>query len=242
MSSSIILKNYAGTCNYQLPEWATRALHERNVTTREYQHAKRIKSYLLAEQYPYIHLFDGGISDNLGIRAIVDTVFMEGGIWKKLIDLDLDETTTKIAIIVVNARKEMDVQFTKKDYSIPLFDTISVATSIPLDKYSFETMEILRNNMSQWRTAITARRCQGKKKPESETSPAVSTKIPECGVQTYLIEVSFELMADESEREYLDSLPTSFNLEPNDVDRLKAAAQQILTDSVKFQNLITDMQ
>ena len=240
--SSIILKNYAGTCNYQLPEWATRALHERNVTTREYQHANRINNYLLAEQYPYIHLFDGGISDNLGIRAIVDTVFMEGGIWKKLIDLDLDENTTKIAIIVVNARKEMDVQFTKKDYSIPLFDTISVATSIPLDKYSFETMEILRNNMSQWRTAITARRCQGKKKPESETSAAVSTKIPECEVQTYLIEVSFELMADESEREYLDSLPTSFNLEPNDVDRLKAAARHILNDSVKFKNLVADMQ
>jgi NTE family protein len=29
--TSIILKNYAGTCNYHLPEWATKALDERQV-------------------------------------------------------------------------------------------------------------------------------------------------------------------------------------------------------------------
>ncbi|MEJ2545551.1 MAG: PspC domain-containing protein [Calditrichaceae bacterium] len=48
---------------------------EPSFTTRKYQYAKQIYSYLLAEQYPYIHLFDGGLSDNLGIRTIVDITF-----------------------------------------------------------------------------------------------------------------------------------------------------------------------
>jgi len=69
--SSIILKNYAGTCGYQLPEWATKALDERQVNTRRYHLAKILSDYQDTEAQPYIHLLDGGISDNLGIRVII---------------------------------------------------------------------------------------------------------------------------------------------------------------------------
>jgi NTE family protein len=105
-------------------------------------------------------LLDGGISDNLGIRVLFGINFLEGGIWKKLEELDL-ESTSKLAIIIVNAQKEVDTSFTQRGFSIPLLDTLGAVSSAPLSQYSFETMEILRNNMAGWREAITAGRCQG---------------------------------------------------------------------------------
>jgi NTE family protein len=57
-----------------------------------------------------------------------------------------------------------------------------------------------------------------------------------------LIEVNFDAMEDESERKHLKSLPTSFHLEPKDVDRLREAAKKILTQSEEFQSLVEDLE
>jgi NTE family protein len=51
----------------------------------------------------------------------------------------------------------------------------------------------------------------------------------------------FEQIADESERQHLLSLPTSFYLEPEDVNRLKAAARELLSTSAEFQRLVSDL-
>jgi NTE family protein len=117
--SSIILKNYAGTCNYTMPEWATEALRKRRIATRRYKIAKRMDTYLNVDKYPYIHLQDGGISDNLGVRLMIDITLAEGNIWNKLEELDL-KNTSRLVIIVVNAQKEQDISFAKRDFSIPL--------------------------------------------------------------------------------------------------------------------------
>lgn len=239
--SSIILKNYAGTCGYQLPEWATKALDERQVNTRRYHLAKILSDYQDTEAQPYIHLLDGGISDNLGIRVIINLTYAEGDIWNKLKKLDLTQTS-KLAIIAVNAQKGVDTSFTQRDFSIPIFDTFGAVGSIPLDQYSFETMEFLRYNMARWRETITAGRCgeaataAGVNKSDTQGAP------PACAAQTYLIEVDFARLQDESEREHLKQLPTTFHLEPNEVDRLRTAAQKVLAGSAEFKKLIHDMQ
>jgi len=224
-----------------MPEWATKALRERQVNTRRYNHAKLLSDYLNTEEQPYIHLFDGGISDNLGIRPLINLTIIEGGIWNKLKDLDL-ESTRKMVVIVVNAQKEVDTSFTKRDYSVPLLDTLGAASAAPLNQYSFETMELLINNMSHWKNAITAGRCKEAASSKSEAGKNTSGATPACAAQTYVIEVAFEMLQDESEREHLQHLPTSFNLEPNDVDRLTAAARQILQNSKTFQALVKDLQ
>ena len=96
--------------------------------------------------------------------------------------------------------------------------------------------------MSHWRELITAGRC-GEATPITHRKLQVtSNAIPTCATQTYLIELDFDRLQNESERNYLKHLPTSFNLEPDDVDRLKAAARKILADSVEFKKLVDDLQ
>jgi len=235
--SSVILKNYAGTCDYRLPEWALKAMKGKITSSRQYHHAKTLKAYLDVENYPYIHLFDGGISDNLGIRVIINATLIEGKIWKKLEEMNLKETN-KLAIIVINSRKDQDVSFAKKDYSIPFIETLGVASSVPLDHYSFETMEVLRDSMKRWQESITKGRCKEVKSKAHNDGKSDSTENHDCAAKTYLIEVGFDALVDKTEREHLQELPTSFNLESEDVDRLRKAARLILQESDEFQDLI----
>jgi NTE family protein len=56
------------------------------------------------------------------------------------------------------------------------------------------------------------------------------------------VEVKFDALDDEAERHYFKQLPTSFALKPEEVDKLRNAARQILTNSKEFQRLIQDLQ
>jgi NTE family protein len=239
--SSIVLKNYAGTCDYQLPEWAAEALRDRQVTTRRYQDAIFLNSYLDIEKFPFIHLFDGGISDNLGVRFILNYTAQAENIWHKLEELDL-ENTRRLAIIVINAKNKMKTDFAKQSRSAPIIDTIGVISSIPLDRYSFDTLDLLRRSITGWKKSITAGRCEKLKKRRVSQKTDSTTQKLDCAAETYLIEVSLDLIADNNEREYLLGLPTSFRLKPEDIDRLNTAARELLTDSAEFQRLVGDLQ
>lgn len=232
--STIVLKNYAGTCDYQLPEWAAEAIREDSEVTRRYQNARILSSYLDIEKYSYIHLFDGGLSDNLGVRFILNYTAQRKNIWQQMHSLGL-HNTDKLAIIVINARNRMKIDFAKERQSAPMIDTIGLISSIPLDRYSFDTLELLRRHIKGWEKSMTAERCKNLK--ADSDSPDRS-----CFAKTYLIEISLDQTPDESERQHLLSLPTSFYLEPKDVDRLKAAAHELLSASPEFQRLVSDLQ
>jgi len=232
--SSIVLKNYAGTCGYQLPQWAADAIRERLEYTRRYQNAKNLSSYIDTEKFAYIHLFDGGISDNLGVRFILNYTAQTENVWQQMQALNL-QNTTKLAIIVINAKNRMKIDFAKERQSAPIIDTIGLISSIPLDRYSFDTLDLLRRDIKGWEKSITAERCKNLK--TDSNSPDRS-----CSARTYLIEINLEQTPDESERQHLLSLPTSFYLEPEDVNRLKAAARELLSISTEFQRLVSDLQ
>jgi NTE family protein len=77
--SPIILRNYAGQCNTKTPSWITEALEKPDLTNRTYYHALRTNTYLDPNTKPYIHLVDGGVADNLGLRASMDFIAASGG-------------------------------------------------------------------------------------------------------------------------------------------------------------------
>lgn len=63
------LKNYAGTCGFQMPPWLPAAAHQEADTIAR----DRARAFLLLadpRKRPYLHLVDGGVSDNLGLRSI----------------------------------------------------------------------------------------------------------------------------------------------------------------------------
>jgi NTE family protein len=106
-------------------------------------------------------------------------------------------------------------------------------SSISIFRYNTETIALLRESFRTWTEEIQRGRCP---------SGQISTEPGSCGdIQFYLIEVKFDALRDEAERSYFKRLPTSFSLKPEEVDKLRDAAQRILTQSTEFQRLLQDL-
>lgn len=235
----ITLYNYAGSCDYEAPRWVKRALEQPALSRRRFQKAVHLRSYMDAQMRPYIHLIDGGIADNLGLRAVIDWLIAPGEMWQALQYLGW-ENTRKVVFILVNAEQGPDFQPDHMEKTLSSRSVLKSVTNIPISRYNFETVELLKGNFKQWTEEIRSRRCAAADSAGG-TDPAYSEADPCADIQFYLVEVDFDAVPDKSERSHLMGLPTSFNLPPESVDRLRAAAHQVLTHSPEFQRLLRDL-
>jgi NTE family protein len=69
--STVVLRNYAGTCPVEFPPWAKAAQASADTSSRAAHLARQMSKYADREAKPYIHLYDGGLSDNLGVRPFI---------------------------------------------------------------------------------------------------------------------------------------------------------------------------
>lgn len=237
--SPITLYNYAGSCDYEAPRWVRRALEQPALSRRRFQKAVHLRSYMDAQMRPYIHLIDGGIADNLGLRAVIDFLIAPGEMWQALQYLGW-ENTRKVVFILVNAEQGPDFQPDHMEKTLSSRSVLKSVTNIPISRYNFETVELLKGNFKQWTEEIRSRRCAAADSAGG-TDPAYSEAEPCADIKFYLVEVDFDAVPDKSERSHLMGLPTSFNLPPESVDRLRAAAHQVLTHSPEFQRLLRDL-
>jgi NTE family protein len=58
----------------------------------------------------------------------------------------------------------------------------------------------------------------------------------------YFVEVDFDKLADGKRRKAMKRLPTTFDLPVEQVDDLRAAAREIVTNSRDFQEFMRDME
>lgn len=231
--SPITLRNYAGSCGYKLPVILQKAVEARELPNREFDLANNIMPFLDGRKKPYIHLVDGGVSDNLGVRVMLEKVTMLGDAWKSLQAGDLTGVH-KIVMIIVNAETEIDTKWDRQESTPPFAAMLDSYSSIAISRYNVETVALLKEVAPRWADEIRRGRC-----PEGkiETTPG------SCGdIEFYIVEVKFDALKDMAERSYLKRLATSFSLESADVDKLREAAQRILVESKEYQRLLRDLQ
>ncbi len=216
----IVLKNYAGQCDHKVPRWISDALAKPDPTSRVYYNAVMMKTYLDAETKPYIHLIDGGVSDNLGIRGIMDTIAAQGGIRDALKDGALAKTR-RVVFVIVDAQTQERPRWRLFD-EIPGLDAMLGASStIMINKYNFETIDLLHRYAGQW-TAV------------EETAGAKPIEI-------YIVHVAFASLPDKAEREFFQQIPTALTLPEAQVDKLREVAGRLLYAQQPFRKLVTDL-
>jgi len=230
--SPITLRNYAGQCDYHPPGIIERVMTEADVSKRQYHLINDMMIYLDPEKTRYIHLVDGGVSDNLGVRAILDRVHAQGGFWATL-KRSKQEAARKIVFLVVNAETEVDDQWSRSSKPPPLGTAIESYTSIVNTRYNFETIMLLRESFGPWAEEIRKGRCGDQ---------PILLDPGACGdIQFYLIEIKFDNIRDKDLRRHFKRFPTSFKLDPIEVDQLRAVAKKLLEESPEYQRLLKDL-
>jgi NTE family protein len=235
--SPVTLNNYGGHCDYKYPSW-TRAMADSASTSRPAGRAlKRYHEMRMFEDSadrPYLHLVDGGVSDNLGMRALLEV--MEGAEAGRRIRYL--EGVKRIVIVIVNSLSQPVVDWDRSERPPSDVAILIKAAGVPIDRYSYEAVELLKDLIARWQTA-RAIRASSAFVGGSNPLLARASDVPD--IEVFPIDVSFSADPDAGERAYLNDLPTSFVLPPEAVDRLRASASRILWASPEFQRLMTTL-
>ena len=236
--SPITMTNRAGECNWKIPEWVKSALATRDETSRAYNNAYNLLALRNREDHPYLHLFDGGLADNLGLRSLLDGILRYDNVNEALASIGAGNTRRMI-VVLVNAETALDVESSRKMATPTFTASLGAATSVPLSRYSFETVALLKERLAFWEQQSFDVACGSKAK----AAAAVSAGEEDCkGIDFHFIEVSFSKHPDADESQYLKQLPTSFVLNDDAVDRLIAAGGDILRSNAEYQDLLTGAQ
>ena len=237
--SPVTINNYGGHCNYSLPAWLM-AYSDRTTaprpSARMIRHLEDLDTYLDSAQNPYIHLVDGGLADNLGLRGVLEVMETFEALHQEGLPTPLDRAR-RIVVFVVNSRSVPDTHWNESDRSPSDVALLIKATGVPIDHYSYEGVELLRDIGARWKTMRQIRRSAVFARNED---PALTRLVDTPNVDLYAIDVSFAALADKAESTYLNNLPTSFKLSVEAVDRLRAAAGTIILASPEFHRLLKD--
>ena len=229
--SPLTLRNYPKPSNYTTPQWVEDALEDRQLAPREFGYATAIKSYLETTNRPYIHLLDGGLSDNIGLRGPAFAMSSVQNLWS-LKDL-LNTKIKHLLVITVNAKTDGPREWDKKQRAPGILGVASVVSTGPMGNYSDETVQYITDLVDTYNQEVKTSRQAHLRDPS----------IPELHeVKYHHVEVSFQDVPDEKERRFLNSLPTTYNLCREQIDRLRAAARQIIHNSKILSDLRKDLQ
>ena len=241
--SPLTINNYGGSCQYVQPEWAEPFINNPEPPRPASRVLARIKelSALANGQEPYIHLVDGGVSDNIGLRGVLDVINLMEAMREAGYKTPLDHVK-RIVVVVVNSLSVPKTDWAKKEEAPGTVSVLVKAAGVPIDRYSGEQIDQLKDTEARWKQLRRVRETvsfnRGSKNDRALAKQYVNN-VPDAEI--YPIDVSFAELDDAEERQYLNQLPTSFRLDDGDVDRLRAAAGKILLKSPDFQRLMKDL-
>lgn len=206
-------------CKNELPRWIRRA-ERRAVNHPELELTiNGIKRFYEKDQNRYLHLVDGGLTDNLGLRSIYDFVELVGGA-KAFLRVLRHDTPERIVVISVDASNDPDTAIGESpEYPSPA-STIDVMSNIQIHRYNATTKKLIDEMLSKW-------------------SMELSTE--EAPVEYYFISLDFKQMQDPGDAYYLNNIPTTFTLTDDQVDKLIEAGESTLRNHPEFKRLLKDM-
>jgi len=235
--SPVTFNNYGGTCGYQYPAWVASVEnpeHRARPAGRALQRYREMASFQNSRERPYIHLVDGGVSDNIGVRGVLEALeeLAASAAFRGQVGFG---DIHRVVLLVVNSHSSPKTDWDRHEKPPGFVVQLLQSTGVPIDRYSFETVETLKDRAEivKWRREllIAEARLAGASKAQAEAQvPKVTLEV---------VDVSFDAIKDPSERAHMMNLPTSFVLPPDDVDRLRDAAGQVMRQSADYRAVVS---
>ncbi len=177
---------------------------------------------------PYVHLLDGGLSDNVGARGPMDYIAQFGGVIAGTRAAGY-RGVRRVAFVVVNAETSArPPEDGRADVPGPLRAALALA-DIPINRNSSTALAAKRSLLDSWRAEVAAAHARG------------DFEVFAADARFYLLEVNLGDEPDAALRERLLAVPTSLQLPAADVTLLRQHAARALARSPDFKRLLLDL-
>ena len=214
----VVVRNYPD-CGTEVPDWLKMARTRAAGNPEIAMVVEGLETYYDREQRQYAHFVDGGLTDNLGLRALYEIVMIAGGM-TEFNKLYKRQPPRRLVLLSVNASAEPDAEIDRTDKQPSIGKTISAMSDIQLHRYNTATIELLKINLAHWAQEMS-----------TEDRP----------VEPYFILLDFDGIQDPERRSALNQIPTSFSVSDEQVDLLIDAGGELLRTNPEYQRLLNDL-
>jgi NTE family protein len=214
----VVLENYQD-CKQTKPAWLKAAGKRAAGDPELVEVVNGLESYFKKEGRQYAHFVDGGITDNLGLRAIYEIVEMSGGA-KLFVEKLGRKPVRRLAVISVNASTDPEPEMDASNKQPSLKETIGAMSDVQLHRYNAATLELMDKSVTRW---------------------AKDLSTPRRPVTPYFIQVGFRDIAQPERRKFFNRVPTSFSLTDEQVDKLIAAGRDLLRNNPDYRRFVTGL-
>jgi len=218
--SPMTVRNYAGTCPSTQPA-ADAGMAGDNLSARLLQ--RIAASYQDARERPYLHLVDGGLADNLGVRGLVDRAVASGSLDESFRALP-QGSVHHIVLVSVNSERDLGDRIDRTDRVPGMGQVLNALLFGAGSRFIQETTAMVDDQARQLREKLHAARGR-------PGSPFAAD------AELHVINVSLRGVRDGALRDKVVRVPTAFEILPVHVHELQAAGRLALRDSPEFQRL-----
>jgi NTE family protein len=214
----ITLRNKGGGCGHQLPDWVGKAVKEEDHASRRHFRANILSARADSSRFPYLHLVDGALSDNLGVRAPLDVLTDEddpSGLQRLLAQGEI----RTVVFIALNASDSQAERIASSRQPPALFDMLRLMGTVPVDRYSVESKVLLRQTLEAW-------------------SERLDNGTGSKGL--YFIDLELDALQSDPRYGRLTRLKTSLSDPPRDIAELRCAAKALLSRTPEYQRLLKE--
>lgn len=187
----------------------------RDKTRQEYK--QMISQYQNSEERPFIHLIDGGLTDNLGLRSLLDMgdVYGQDLLYQKITSGNI----RNIVVISVNAQNQISSNVDKTADIPGISDVMNAVINVPIDQYSLESLRRFRIFTDEWNEKL------GKRNRNKR-------------VTLHFVSLNLKDLPESILRDEVLNISTSFYLSPKNVNQLKQAAKVLLQQSSEYREAL----
>ncbi len=222
--SPLTLENYQPLQGFPvLTEYKTGLQDYYNNRSRYYWSQSQLA--YVDEPKPYVHLMDGGLADNIGLRSITNAYEQSNGfISRNLPGID------RLVVIAVNARTESKDKISDSHHTPHIIPSVAMATAtIAMDNYSADTVDSVARLATELKQA---------KKDSAKFGGKLKPHFPE----PYVIELSFEAIPSEQVRKKFYQIGTNFALPSDQVKALINMGCVLLKNDPEFRCMLEDIE
>jgi len=179
-----------------------------------------LESYSDKVKRKYAHFVDGGITDNLGLRAVYEIVEVSSGGMGQFTEKYGRQPPHRFVMISVDASARADSEIDSSTRQPGLMETVGAMSDIQLHLYNMATVELIKETLTRWTNELST---------------------PQRPVEAYFIFLSFKDIKDPERRAFFNEVPTSFNLTTEQVEGLIEVGGELLRDHPEFRRLLADL-
>jgi NTE family protein len=221
--SPVTLISYTKDCKGRTPGWYAKAREAtaKAPDSRLAVATEQAEEYLNAKQTLYVHLLDGGIADNLGLRSLINSLLL----LFDSPDLAKERGFTKwrrVLVISVDGQGDQDTSWARQRQVTGFGQILANVSGAQIDAYNFETLLLAREEIDGMAKFLTKLRCA-----EAEVIDGFRCD----DVKSEFVHLSLSDVTDEKVRAQLEAIPTGLTVSDEDLKLLIESGRNAVMNS-----------